>query len=125
MKIHGSLLNIFSIVLILMMNNCSSTARLKSSDPQAQIYVDGIYLGKGSVLYKDRKVIGSHSRVDLKKVDCRVQSYLLSKDGQMNILTTAAGIVTVFPLWWSLGYADEYKFYFPCEPIMHDKHASF
>jgi hypothetical protein len=111
-----SLLKQFSLLLALFfVFGCSSTTMIRASDPQAKIYVDGEYQGRGAVKYTDMKIVGSQTQVRLEKEGCSPQEYSFSRNEQWNTGALIAGVLIV-PLFWSREYSAERTLDFSCQP---------
>jgi hypothetical protein len=101
---------IFSLV------SCSSSTSINITDPNAKIYVDGEYRGKGSVYHEDMKITGSTTEVMLVKDGCRPKNYVFKRNEEVDFGAIVGGIVLV-PLLWVMKYRPTRTYEFQCEKI--------
>lgn len=94
---------------------CSSSTIIQSSDPAAKIYVDGMYLGKGSVSYSDTKIVGSTTMVTLKKEGCEPQNFTFSRNEEFDAGACAGGVFVLVPFLWIQKYRPMHHYEFECE----------
>lgn len=79
------------------------------SDPiGAKVYADGVYLGRTPVEYSDRKVLGSTTQIKLVKDGCDPRFYRISRSEKFQIWPCLAGLVTLVPFLWVMGYDPEH-----------------
>lgn len=116
---------ISGILLIALLTGCASTTTIKSTSPNAKIYADGKFLGEGSVAYSDKKVIGSHTVIEIKKDGFKDKFATISRSEQLNVGALVGGILlapTVVGLLFFLWVTDYDNYYvFDLEPELAQK----
>jgi hypothetical protein len=93
---------------------CSSTTIIRSTDPEAKIYVDGELKGRGSYSHSDTKVTGSVTQVRLEKPGCPPQEYRFSRNEKFDWGACLGGLVTLVPFLWIKKYRPEHVFDYRC-----------
>lgn len=63
------------LFVLLILPACSSTTTIRSSDPDARIFVTGKYNSTGQANYTNRKVAFSNNNVELRKDGCESANY--------------------------------------------------
>jgi hypothetical protein len=63
MRAIGRLISLATCVALL--NACASTTVIRSTHPEAKIYIDGEYKGTGTATHTDQKIVGSTTHVRL------------------------------------------------------------
>lgn len=102
---------LFSLVFLL---GCSSTTTIRSSDPDARIYVNGEYVGTGQADYSDRKVSFSNNVVTLKKEGCEPGNYEFRRNEDPDGGAIVGGILFIVPFLWVTEYKDSHAYEFYC-----------
>ena len=119
-KFHVSDSNYSALILLVICffeiasTGCASQTSIRTSDPAAQIYIDGLYRGTGSVKYSDTKMSGAKTLIRLQKHGCAPQLYTLSRDEEIDV-AACAGALFIAPLFWLHKYKDEHVLGFACE----------
>lgn len=93
---------------------CSSTTLIRSSDPDAKIYIDGEYKGKGQVSHTDTKTIGSVTSVRLEKKGCEPMVYSFSRNEEFDAGACAGGVFVLVPFLWIQKYKPEHSYEYEC-----------
>ena len=104
-------LSLFSFVA------CSSTTTIRSTDPEAKIYVDGELRGRGSVTHSDSKIIGSTTMVKLQKDGCEEQSFSFQRNEEFDVGACIGGVFLLFPFLWIQKYKPERTYEYNCRPL--------
>ena len=99
---------------LLTLSACSSTTMIRSSDPEARIYVNGEYIGTGQAAYTDRKVAFSNNDVVLRKEGCQTESYSFRRNEEPDGGAIVGGILFVFPFLWVTEYKDTHAYEYDC-----------
>jgi len=94
---------------------CSSTTQITSTDPDAKIFIDGNYMGKGSVSYSDTKIVGSTTNVRLEKKGCDPMNYNLSRSESFDAGACAGGVFVLVPFLWVMKYNPQHTYSYECE----------
>lgn len=108
---------VLSVLLVLiLMSGCASTTEIRSSDPEAEIYVNGEHLGAGTVIYTDKEISGTTNVVTIKKENCEEQVHSFSRNEDFDAGAFAAGVFTLVPLLWILKYQPVHSYDYVCQP---------
>ena len=95
--------------------SCSSTTVIKSTDKDVRIFVDDEYVGKGTVTHTDQKIVGSATRVTLRKEGCEDQTHVISRNEEVDAGACIGGFLLLVPLLWIEKYKAEHTYEFRCE----------
>ncbi len=93
---------------------CSSTTLIRSSDPEAKIYVDGEFKGKGQYSHTDSKTIGSTTSVRLEKPGCEPMNYNFARNEEFDAGACAGGVFLLVPFLWVQKYKAERTYEYVC-----------
>ena len=102
---------------LLLIGACSSTTIIKTSDPDARIFVNGEYIGVGEATYSDKKVAFSNNSVTLKKSGCEPVSYSFRRNEKPDAGAIVGGIFVTIPFLWVTEYKKEHNYEYDCTPI--------
>lgn len=94
---------------------CSSTTLIRSTDPDAKIYVDGEYKGKGQYTMTDTKIVGSTTAVRLEKPGCEPKSFVITRSEEFDAGACAGGVFVLVPFLWVEKYKPEHVYEYECE----------
>lgn len=94
---------------------CSSTTQIRSSDPDAKIYVDGEYRGKGQITHTDTKIVGSTTSVRIQKEGCQPMMYNMSRSEEFDPGACAGGVFVLVPFLWVMKYKADHYYEYECE----------
>lgn len=107
-----------NIVLILMsavvFASCSSTTLIRSTDPQAKIYVDGELAGTGTVTHTDTKIVGSTTSIRIEKPGCEPAFFTMSRSEEFDAGACAGGVFVLVPFLWIEKYKAERTYEYNC-----------
>jgi hypothetical protein len=95
---------------------CSSTTLIRSTDPQAKIYIDSEFKGTGTATHTDTKIIGSTTSVRLEKPGCEPQFYNFSRNEEFDAGACAGGVFVLVPFLWIQKYKPEHVYEYSCSP---------
>ena len=110
-----------AVCLSAVLISCASTTTIRavdtngSIDGDAKIYTDGMYKGKGEVMYSDTKIVGSKTDVRLKKKGCKSASYSLFRSEKLQVGALIGGVFFFVPFLWIMGYSPMHSYEFQCE----------
>jgi hypothetical protein len=93
--------------------DCSSSTMIRSTDPDAKIYVDGELMGKGSVAYSDTKTVLSSTSVRMEKPGCAPVTNMMSRS-EFDVGACIGGVFLLFPFLWIEKYKPEYNLEYSC-----------
>jgi hypothetical protein len=96
------------------MIGCSSTTLIRSTDPEAKIYVDGEYKGKGQYSHTDTKTIGSTTNVRLEKPGCEPMTFNFARNEEFDAGACAGGVFLLVPFLWVQKYKAERTYEYTC-----------
>ena len=102
------------MVITCLFTSCASTTMIKTTDPQARIYVDGEFYGQGEVKYTDTKISGSVTQVRIEKEGCEHQKTEFKRNEKLDPMALVTGILLV-PLLWIKKYNPERTVEFTCQ----------
>ena len=102
------------VLAVLVISACSSTTVIRSSDPDARIFVNGEYIGTGQATYSDRKVAFSKNNVELRKEGCENQSHVFARNEKPDGGAIVGGVLVLVPFLWVTQYKDERAYEFQC-----------
>ena len=110
-----------SLVLLLCFavtaSGCSSTTLIRTTDPEAKIYVDGEFAGKGSVTHSDQKIVGSHTSVRIEKPGCAPTYHGFSRNEEFSVGACIGGALGMVPYLWIMGYKPEHNYEYTCQKL--------
>ena len=97
---------------------CSSTAVIRSSDPDSRIHVNGEYMGtgQGHANSTDQKVAFSKNNVEIRKDGCAAENYSFRRSEEADVGAIVGGILWTVPLLWVVGYKPHHGYDFECVP---------
>ncbi len=93
---------------------CSSTTVIRSSDPEAKIYLDGELRGRGTATETDTKIIGASTSVKLQKDGCEPQFYSFSRSEEFDVGACIGGVLVLVPFLWIQKYKPEHNYEYEC-----------
>ena len=104
------------IMVVLLITACTSSTVIRSSDPDARIYVNGEYVGTGHAHYSDEKVAFSKNNVEIRKDGCRPERYSFRRNEEADLGAIIGGIFFTVPYLWVTEYKDYHAYEYDCEP---------
>jgi hypothetical protein len=93
---------------------CSSSTRIRVSDPDARIFVNGEYVGTGKGYYSDRKPAFSKQQVTLRKEGCEEEAYTFRRNERPHLGAIVSAYYLVVPFAWFLQYKKYHAYEFEC-----------
>ena len=96
--------------------SCSSTTMIRSTDPQAKIYIDGEVKGTGVATHTDTKIIGSTTSVRIEKQGCEPSYYTFSRNEEFDAGACVGGVLVLVPFLWIQKYKPERTYEYNCVP---------
>ena len=97
---------------------CSSSAVIRSSDPDSRIYVNSEYMGtgQGHANSTDQKVALSKNDVEIRKDGCAAENTSFRRSQEADVGAIVGGILGTVPLLWVAGYKPHHGYDFECVP---------
>ena len=105
---------IYLCILLLCLSACSSSTVIKSSDPDARIYVNDEFVGTGQAVYTDSKVSFSNNDVTIEKSGCAPASHNFRRNEKADGGTIAGGFFVFVPGLWVTEYKPEHSYEYDC-----------
>jgi len=106
-------MKLFTVLFsMLLLSACCTTIR--SSDPDARIFVNGEYVGTGQANYSDRKVSFSNNVVTLRKEGCELGNYEFRRNEDPDGGAIVGGILFLVPFPWVTEYKESHAYEFDC-----------
>lgn len=105
---------LFTTIMIISFIGCSSTTLVRSTDPDAKIYIDSEFRGKGSVSHTDSKMIGSTTSVRMEKEGCEPMYYNFARNEEFDVGACAGGVFLLVPFLWIQKYKPERTYEYTC-----------
>ncbi|NKB32765.1 MAG: PEGA domain-containing protein [Pseudomonadales bacterium] len=109
-------MRLFLALLVLLSTACTSSTVIRSSDPDARIYVNGEYIGTGRAHYSDEKVAFSRNDVEIRREGCRAEHYSFRRSEEADLGAIIGGILFTVPYLWVTEYKDYHAYEYDCEP---------
>ncbi len=109
-------MRIILILAVTLLTACTSSTVIRSSDPDARIYVNGEYVGTGHAHYSDEKVAFSRNDVEIRKEGCRPEYYSFRRSEEADLGAIIGGILFTVPYLWVTEYKDYHAYEYNCEP---------
>ena len=110
-------MRILLILCLLLATACTSSTVIRSSDPDARIYVNGEYLGTGRARYSDQKVAFSKNSVEIRKDGCRTERHSFRRSEQADVGAIVGGLLFTVPYLWVTEYKSRHEYEYQCRPI--------
>lgn len=105
------------LVLVLAVAGCTSSTVIRSSDPDARIYVNGEYLGTGRAVYSDQKVAFSKNLVEIRKEGCAPEHHTFRRSEEADAGAIIGGIFLTIPFLWVTEYKPHRAYEYHCDPV--------
>src|SRR5690606_38831656 len=93
---------------------CSSGTRIRVSDADARIYVNGEYVGTGHGRYSDRKPAFTKQEVTVRKEGCEEETYTFRRNERPALGAIVSAYYLGLPILWFLKYKDYHAYEFEC-----------
>ncbi len=96
--------NLLLLSATLLFTSCASTTMIESIPSGAKVYTDGEYLGETPYPYKDTKIVGSCTSIELKKEGYEPFVTNLCRNEQADVGAIIAGVFFLVPFLWTMKY---------------------
>jgi hypothetical protein len=105
-----------TLVLVVMSSlvACSSTTMIRSSDPNAKIYLDGEYRGTGSVTETNTKIVGATTVVKIQREGCDPEIHHFSRNEEFDVGACIGGAFVLVPFLWIMKYKPDHYYEYRC-----------
>lgn len=90
--------------------SCVSSTIIRSEPSGADVYIDGMRVGKTPYQHQDSKIVGSRVNIELKKEGYETFDTYIYKDEQPNIGAIIGGVFFLFPFLWIMEYYPSYNY---------------
>lgn len=104
------------VLAVLAFSACSSETRIRVSDPDARIYVNGEYVGTGRGYYSDRKPAFTKQKVTLRKSGCAEESYTFRRNERPDLGAIFSAYFLAVPILWVTQYKPHHAYEYDCVP---------
>lgn len=104
------------VAALVLLSACSSGTRIRVSDPDARIYVNGEYVGTGKGYYSDRKPAFSKQEVTLRRNGCTEETYTFRRNEKPDIGAIVGAYLFAVPILWLTQYKGYRAYEFDCGP---------
>lgn len=84
--------------------SCVSTTIIRSEPSGADVYIDGMRVGKTPYQHQDSKIVGSSIDVELKKEGYETFTTYIYKDEEVNVPAIIGGFFFLVPFLWIMEY---------------------
>lgn len=95
------------IILIAILNSCSSNTIIKSNPPEAELYIDGKNVGKTPYRYSDKKIIGMKTYIKIEKEGYKVLDTTFRKNETFDANNFFIGFLYGMPYLYAMKYKPE------------------
>lgn len=107
---------LYLTLVLALLAGCSSSTVIRSSDPDARIFVNGEYIGTGVATYTDRKVAFSRNDVVIRKEGCVPAAHHFRRNEEPQGGAIVGAILVTIPVLWVTGYKGERSYEYDCNP---------
>jgi hypothetical protein len=99
-----------SVTLLAFSVGCASSTVIRSDPSGATVYIDGSKVGKTPYTHSDTKVVGSHTRVELKMEGYEEFETGISRNEEFQVGACIGGVLFLVPFLWVMGYKSEHNY---------------
>ena len=92
------------VLLVCLVNGCASTTLINSDPNGAQLYIDGMKVGKTPYIYTDSKFVGSTTLLKFKKEGYEDLNVVMQKNEKANVGAIVGGACLLVPFLWMMEY---------------------
>ncbi|MBN1207798.1 MAG: PEGA domain-containing protein [Myxococcaceae bacterium] len=96
--------------LLLFTVGCASTTIIRSEPSGATVYVDGSKAGTTPYTYSDTKIVGSSTRIKLKKEGYEDLETIITRSEQFEVGPCIGGVFFLVPFLWVMGYQPDHNY---------------
>ena len=106
----------FICFMLIGITACSSSTVIKTTDPDARIYVNDEYVGTGQATYTDTKVAFSKNDVKIERPGCAADSHTFTRNEKAEAGAIFSGFFVLVPWLWITEYKPERSYEYDCTP---------
>jgi uncharacterized protein YceK len=106
-----------ALTILAMLSGCASTTVIRTTSPNAKIYVDGEYKGTGTVTHTDQKTVGATTHVRIQEEGCQPETFSFSRNEEFEVGACIGGWFLLFPFLWVMKYKPERTYEYRCQPV--------
>ena len=88
----------------ILLSSCASTTMIQSNPSGAKLYLNGESVGATPYTHTDTKIVGSTTRVTLKKEGYETLNTAFSRDEEVDVGAIIGGIFVWIPFLWTMKY---------------------
>ena len=89
---------------------CSSSTVISTEPSDADLYINGMKVGKTPYTYADTKIIGSTTSLKFKKEGYKDFEVALKRNEEVNVGTVIGGIFFLAPFLWVMEYLPSHHY---------------
>lgn len=104
MKNFSKSLTCCLLALSVLAASCSSSTVINSVPPGAKLYVEEEYVGKTPYQYKDKKILGSKTRLRLEKEGYDPKEVILTRNEEIDGGAIVGALFLIVPVLWIQEY---------------------
>lgn len=97
-------------LFIILFSSCASTTVIHTSPSGAKVYIDGEYAGTTPYTYRDTKVLGSITNLQLEKKNYSTLYTSFSRDERLDVGAIVGGLFVGVPFLWTLRYKPAHRY---------------
>jgi hypothetical protein len=90
--------------------SCVSSTVIRSKPLGADVYIDGVRVGKTPYQHQDSKIVGSRIDIELKKEGYETLNTYIYKDEEPNVGAIVGGFFFLFPFLWTMQYYPSHNY---------------
>ncbi len=106
MRINITKLLAILLAQSILMSSCASATIINSIPSNANLYINGEYVGQTPYKHRDTKIVGSTNTIRLEKENYETYKSSFSKDEKIAIGPLIGGIFLLVPYLWIMKYED-------------------
>jgi hypothetical protein len=100
----------FSLAIIILFTNCSSSTMIVSNPSNAKLYIDGEMVGQTPYKHTDKKIVGSTIDIRLEKDGFKPLITEITKNEEADVGAIIGGLFVWVPFLWTLKYSPSHTY---------------
>ena len=97
-------------LLLVLVCGCTSTTVINTNPNGAQLYLDGMLVGKTPYVHSDSKIVGSTTALKFKMEGYEELNIVMTKSEKANVGAIIAGVFVLVPFLWTMEYYPEHTY---------------